>query len=1632
MAAVVAAAAQAVAQVVANNIMEDEEITPQVVSNDTALEASETQPEDTAASESRYDSLFDLPDPSEIEPGSYDEMFAKALDVANEVYASNMAVLWMGATKATMRSDLMQDEKYQEFLSLWEEWKNAPRPTIEEYVDGLFRNASAEHLRGQIRNTLTSNTPVEDAMPSMVASAQGALSTTSTPIQVAANIASGPELAEDEVLSYNAYLMNVSEALERAGVDTSGDSILKLIKEVGFSSFRNFRNTMSSLIFPGRASLFNYVRYDFGNFDMREYQKMTVREQARIQREVMKRLSDKNAPSFDTLVVMSLLDPTTPPLLEEGFMFLDVVAGYAAIKNFSRTISRLWDLNMANKLIDAQRTRRATGTASAIGDRELAGEMGGRVLTGDARAARAAGTTRIDTLLEFSPIDYDKIDRTLNPNLSPSMNRSIERQRRVLYYRMVKAAQEAAQTSPGIVRTGREEEIAFQRISRTLPENATIVERTGYGVRVQIRFENASRFATREEELAAVSKHEELVLAHERALNEKDEYVQQIVEANDGVMPDARNIFDRPWVERLNELEAAVRIAESRYREAERVLDLGRAPDRIEDKFLFYTIADDITQFNGDVRTAPVTPAVTGSRLTSPDISLADIDPLPNMPAKSGGAAQLVIERTRALAGQDKLRRVFFDAIKSVYETGGANPKTAAVLIHGRNTNTVWSADELYNGIDVPNFGTIRLTKKEISAYISLRMLSDEMHRMASLMKYRELGVQGFTNEAILRISGVSRKIIFQKVDSIPGNVSRIFDDTSRTNKVIDLDSGSRAAIRQRLESGELVIAKMNKPIRIGQEGRPMDYLNYALVKNTKVRDMGPNVLPYSKGYVPTDYIDVPYVVRFTDEIFVDGAKTSKLATSRFFSKKSEAEVFAAQETMRTGKEHIVDLDRAWKQKDKDFSAEMDESLLTGLYYDSRGEPIRFGERGELAPTDDPFSAMERYLGNLAWTYPMNDYRMGVMERFQKSYQDKLVNPAEWYNPKPEFKEGVSFSEQQNITNIRDYIRNALSIAEPGERMFARITRAALEKAETMTHGEILDKARVRALYGIQDFDAFRTLRRGAFYSLLGGNPAQLIVQASQILQIMTANPINAPVVIPRLLAARIAHTISTANPNWDKTMDVLAISAMMKPEKFKDMIRGMEKTGFVHLAYTNNDLAARARGISVGGSIREAGRFARNAYTSLYTEGEIWGRLYGWVDSYTRISRKNRGQTFSGTRADLDGIFNEATRVSYNYSSANAAWWQRSDTFTQSVFNSMLQFTQPIFKFYENLFLPMIPGGKFKSRFTRVERGSIMLGHVLLFGSFGTPMWQWTQEALTDLFEKLSGKPRDEFSPETVSFITGGAIDTFASYVTQGITGEENSFPMISRRVSLANIDSFISKFDETTEPIEVILGAGAAVPLRLAKAAEYLYPVISKKAEVGELLPTDYSAIMSTVGQALSIGFSNYERARSWSKMNAIFYNEFGDYLFPLGADETNVATLKAFGISSYQELAAWETEALLSAGGTKERMAEVERKLESYMLYYYKNADLTSYKDMQVASVIINSFISELTDSKGQPEIVLQNEVRKRFLKKMLNRDTSVGKILEKLIEENINSREDVEAPVLWQYIKDDRETVYREGM
>lgn len=1525
----------------------------------------------------------------------------------SEAEAYLNSILWASTKEMLGRAEFAQSDMFEALNADYNSLQQLARKRLQEELDIRFGGASRVIADNNLEAyQITGNLRTEETAQA-IRGTMGELD----PAEVAHLANNGyvaqtesPEVWTPPSLVYSTKLQ---EALTNAGWDfEKGEGINNLAYNLLGRPLQAGETAVD--LFVPFSTVIDWFQYDFGPLDMKAYQQLSLKEQHKKLDEQIKILKDKGASKFETMVIMGLLDPNASFMAELGWGALDIVGSLFGIGAGVRAAKNTYRLHIIDKIIEMQKTRGAAAKLLKIGDTNSAAEVVTRVITGGKAEQQAAKMSKVDALMAASPFDYSALSGQAVEGLSKRAIRKLEKARKLQYYEIIRANAQLSGPAKGFLRAA-EREAAAAKIAAALPEFAQVVDKTPFGVRIKVSY--SDRFETEEQFMVAKKAYEDSIVAYERASQELDDLLPNIPIdwKTGGSLPDE-------LVAVVNQLEAQKSFAKSQMDDLEKIVNAGMKGPGVEERFVFYQLADDVGKFSGDVTSSAgvvgeMVSTSKGNLLVSPDIWLSRFDEM------------LVAERSEIIGVQRAMTNAFKKMAREIYNTTGRSKNVERVLMYGDEIGENFTPKQLREGIDVPEFGTIRLNTKEIGTYVKYRDVSDAAYTIRSRMVFRELGGKGF-RQASTVVGGQSRKLFVKAVDEIPSGKLHFWDDTLKGGPGVGvMDDALRTRITNKIAKGEWEFVKLEKPLRFDSatQGSPREILNYALVKKDKIKDLTPDALPkVSGGYVTRNYSNVPYVVRAQRTVLIDGKKEEDFyETVRFFSRRDEADAFAKAESKSTGRNHVVKLDEDWKTTDPGFEIELNEAVFAGKYQDERGELVKMGAEGTRAERLDPWMSLDRYLDNLAWAYPLNEFRLSVVQRFKNSYGDKLKYPDNWLNEDLKFKEGVSETEKSNIITIRNYVLSSLQVATKGERSFSRKVKTAAEQLEKVSHGGVLDKARLKIIYGVDDVDALAYLRRASYYNLLAGNPAQLLVQASNAAYMFASNPQNALKVLPRILSARLAAFMNPADPNWDKVMDVLAVSAFMSPRKFKDMMLAGYRSGYFHNALGSTEMAATARGFSPGGNLDTLKGLALRIYESPYVEGNLFSSMYGWIDSYTRITSKMpKGSTIADSADRISEVSAEAFRVGYNYTAANRAWWQE-----QPILATATQFLGPIAKFYENVALPLIPGVKLKSKFSVRERATLALFYPILFGAQGFAFYNIMEKGLGSVYSAIFGKSEEEFTEQDRVNVMGGLTDFLSGQVLSAITGEENVHPMVSSRVSLGNVSSLLQKFGTDTPSWEILLGPSAVLPTRLSKAMEAISPVVVGGYTAGTLDENDMWEVLDIAATAVSTGWNNYYTARLWESQGYVMSAKY-NYLFALDAsDPRGITWMKKAGLGSYEQAAVYEMQSYLEDHGREKIVEKTVDALERLQLIYLKNADPNNPKDLEKYSMIFDVIINSVKSTDGEPETTIQAEIKEKLIERMVNGKTLAGEQLEKFLDLQINTEENVDPPITWKLVEPD---------
>lgn len=1285
------------------------------------------------------------------------------------------------------------------------------------------------------------------------------------------------------------------------------------------------------VLVPG-AFTYEVSRYG-GTLSQIEFDNLPAEERMAYAADIAKNLQNANA---DPLIVLGTLDRFRPdrsllsgPTATTIFTALDLLA-VGVVAKYGLLVPR-W----LEKIAILRKMKTAPGAAALLGNNRVAGTLNATALLGDDAQRLALGVERVTAGMNASPFRFSSLDSQVVDGISADTIRFIDEERQVLNYKLNQAVNPETTASAGFLRES-ERAAANTAILSRFPSTAEVIESTPFGVRIRVVTANNEKFTTPEELAQAERRYDVWRESYEAAVRELDVFYSQIGQFD----------VDASWV---NRLEANKNAAKLEMEEAYRVLTRGIEPDKIEESTVFYTRSMLDGTFDGVLEGGRLVPD-----LASPSTIFSNLDSL------------VVSERTAILAQQSTLnnlyRKLMSDALATLSSKQARN--VDAVLLHGDDLGVRFTAAELTRGIDVPGLGTVRLNKRQLASYYKARDVFDAMHGVYNVAKYRRFKFENYRMTNILiddgaETLGAPRK--FYVRDAVVTSTARDGSTTVRlpsVNEILDargtgpatavkFSGGFRDDVTKAVREGKAWVVQFEKPVRIGD-----NLYNYSIIRPSKLKELDMNIIPYRTGYVPRIYESVPYVVRQQRSVKIDGVVASKPAytTERFFMSRTEGEAWAATKTQEDGILRVTDTDVNWRTSDKAYVEEINDSVRSGLYETERGEAIPFGTLGEEAARSSAFAAMDRYLGNLAYTLPLNEWRQGVIQRYFNSVNKYLVSENDFVHlitKEGTFKPGTPENVIEAIQTTGKYLQEQIGVTGTGERAFARLAQSVADNMENSLFWKgvskvapsLPDKVKLKLLYGADNVNAYGWIRNSAFRVYLGFfSMPQLYVQASNMVTVASLHPLNAPSVIRRILSLRSVASLSFSNPDYERIVSIAARAALMKYDDFEPIVRSWIKSGLYYSTRINADAAMASRGISPGGDLSRVAKFADQALLFPYQEGELWARMYAYIDSAIRARKAGIEITSTdGVRAVTD----EAFKVAFNYTQANRAKWQTG------AWSIPTQFLQAPVKFWEAMLAPT--KGKYKGQFTKMQRLRLALGQIVLFGAAGIPMGGFVRDQITNWLTtpgEDGSALHPNLSKEELEFINGGVADLTASLIASAITDTDVSIA-VAERTSLGgglNL-TFANLTAEDADFPKIILGAAGGVLLqRTMPALEHVARAHGTQVAAGTFTPERVLEVADKLGTITS-SWNAIHRARLWYNSNAMV-TRYGDVLMPLDREEDyGIILMKGLGFRSYEEIANYRIRDFNEESNPQKEIRDALKSAQATLNEYITEGYLTN---------------------------------------------------------------------------------------
>jgi hypothetical protein len=791
-----------------------------------------------------------------------------------------------------------------------------------------------------------------------------------------------------------------------------------------------------------------------------------------------------------------------------------------------------------------------------------------------------------------------------------------------------------------------------------------------------------------------------------------------------------------------------------------------------------------------------------------------------------------------------------------------------------------YSTEQLTLGIETPN-GVVRLKSAEqVARYHIARDINDTAFLLNN-RKVRDSLLFNKYNHAVTvnTPSGPMLNYIRQsdQLASLPDNVSELYDFA--TGKVIQV--GSRDIINARIANRGWRLYETKLPIEAGERRS----VGYVLARDSDLKSLPDVVLNYKPGYNAQIYKDVFAVAVEHVPQVVNGEKVIVPEIRRFFNNTTDAKKFTEMELAagkktewRPGKEF---LDSFPNLKDT-YEEKVFGGLGTGRSTDTF---IPYGLEGTPAQWISPLEAMDKAVNNVSTQIPINNFRMGWIQRFLNSAKNDvtgksyLTNPGDWQSPivaAPDVKAGLQATQRW----MQDVFRIQTKEEKSWQQVMYRV--GMFLDGEKLNGIGMTNKLRKWAMSSA-DKDVFAAARTTAFHALLGWlNPRQLYVQAAGAAAAMSINPEMAPILLPRYMALRAVMYGDVKELNMMARNAVAKATGFMNQHNFDEMVRAYRMSGIRDSIISTADFDAAIKGMNIGAS---AIRRASDKGLFFLRESELFNRSYNWLLAHSKFM-KDKPAGYIITNQDVDAITKEGLRVGMNLMRSNRAGFQKG------FWSIPFQFQQISTKFIGNMMYSMKSGA---GNWTAMEKAKIGIGQLALFGAAGVPFGAMLAKDLVSWAKDKGDHGLGVEDPAAIAAIRGG----FSEWLLQNEIGQPVD---ISASMSYAgNIESLVNNVIGQDAWIgKILAGAAGEVPTRAYKAILKISSMfaVDSNPNVGwdEKDATDALLELATVVSS----WRNINKARLWERSGVLF-NEHGQVIREIDpVKDHNLLMAQALGLA------------------------------------------------------------------------------------------------------------------------------------
>lgn len=616
----------------------------------------------------------------------------------------------------------------------------------------------------------------------------------------------------------------------------------------------------------------------------------------------------------------------------------------------------------------------------------------------------------------------------------------------------------------------------------------------------------------------------------------------------------------------------------------------------------------------------------------------------------------------------------------------------------------------------------------------------------------------------------------------------------------------------------------------------------YVLTNRDMVGELPRAVLNHRKGYVPRVNENGNWFVKEFGTKTINGAVTDNafIKTLRYFSNEHEAKQYIQQlidKGVEAGEGSAEVLAKKYQLKE-DREMEIASTALGGfshggggLYTGARAEDaLLYGINGDKATRVSPYEAMIRNITNVSKTYPINQWRMGLEQRWLNTA--KALFPEHEIKAFGEIPSNIESTKKGQFLNaMARQINHWKGFPTKSEQLWQGTQQSIYEWAVGKEHKNV-----AKISHYLKDKDPVAAGRAAAFHTLLGWfNPVQLWTQAQGMSIAVSLSAGENLTDVMRLTTGLtvLGEHVGKVPPGRIK---LAAKAAGVDHKDLLDIHEAWAKTGLADGILQTADHAAAIRG---HGYAMDALKRASDKGLIFYRAGEFLTRRTAFSKAFLDWKKASNGAKL--TDEALKGILDQTNNMMLNMGKANAA------SFQKGLLSLPFQFVQITTKAAETILGT-------NGNFTRAQRGRILAGQLALYGTAGIPL----ASLGVNYLKEVAGFTQEDLdnNPLVVKTVNDG----FWGFITMGIMGVDAE---VSSRGSLVRgVSDFIDNwvFAESSVGVKLTGAFGATGQRFWDELMDQTKPLRFNDIPVEDLNPL---AMVTMPFLKSTSTFSNVERA-------------------------------------------------------------------------------------------------------------------------------------------------------------------------